>query len=442
MSTKIKDIVVINITRETAKISRVGFGTPFIFGIHDKFVEDFRVYTSIAGVLEDFDVTDEEAIAANAIFAQEIVPEKIAIGKRAANVAQSNIVTVDTPDDTETFSAIINGTSFDFISDADATIQEIGLGLSAAINLGAEPVTATDNFDGTFDLDADVAGEPFTLALAVTGVIGAMSSTEPIANVNAASELADLLEVFNDWYGLILTRRATEAEQLQDIEQMAVSIESQLKIYAYSIDQASLLAAVDTDIASILKAKALDRTFGLYSADQANYPEAAWLGGQLPKDPGSITWKFKKLVLITPDDLTENQVANLKGKNMNFYETVANSNIISSEAVVAGGEYIDVIRGADWLTARLGERIFTRLVNSEKVPFTSAGIASIETDVRAQLDAAVIADFITADYIVTVPNIDDIDPADKALRFLDGITFSAPLASAVHKVQIDGKLTL
>lgn len=442
MSTKIKDIVVINITRETAKITRVGFGTPFIFGIHDKFVEDFRVYTSIAGVLEDFDVTDEEAIAANAIFAQEVVPEKIAIGKRAANVAQSNIVTVDTPDDTQTFSAIINGVSFDFISDADATIEEIGLGLSALINGGAEPVTATDNFDGTFDLDANVAGEPFTLALAVTGVIGAMSSTEPIANVNAASELADLLEVFNDWYGLILTRRATEAEQLQDIEQMAVFIESQLKVYAYSIDQASLLTAVDTDIASILKAKALDRTFGLYSADHANYPEAAWLGGQLPKDPGSITWAFKKLVLITPSALSENATTNLRAKNINFYEDIANANQTSNNAVVAGGEFIDVIRGSDWLGARMAERIFTRLVNSEKVPFTSAGISSIETDVRAQLDAGVVASFITADYTVTVPNIDDIDPADKAVRFLDGITFSAPLAGAVHKVQIDGKLTL
>lgn len=442
MGTEIKNIVLVNITRETAKISRVGFGTPLIFGIHAKFAEDFRVYTSITGVLEDFDIADEEFKAANAIFSQEIVPEKIAIGKRAANVAQSNIVTVDTPDNTETFSAIINGVSFDFVSDADATIEEIGLGLSAAINGGAEPVTATDNFDGTFDLDADVAGEPFTLALAVTGIIGEMSSTEPIANVNVASELADLIEVFNDWYGLINTRRATEAEQLQDIEQTAVFIESQLKIYAYAIDQATLLTAVTTDIGSILKARALDRTFGLYSADHANYPEAAWLGGQLPKDPGSITWKFKTLVGITPDDLTANDIANLGIENVNFYETVANVNIITGEAVVAGGEFIDVIRGADWLQARMAERIFTRLVNSEKVPFTSAGIASIETDIRAQLDEGVDREFITADYIVSVPNIDDVDPADKAVRFLNGITFSAPLAGAVHKVRIDGKLTL
>ncbi len=441
MSTEIKDIVVVNITRETAKITRVGFGTPLVFGIHSNFAENYRIYTSIAGVLEDFAVTDEEYKAANAIFAQEIVPEKIVIGKRAANVAQSNIVTVDTPDDVQTFSAVINGTSFDFLSDADATDLEIALGLVTAINLGAEPVTATDNVDGTFDLDADVDGEPFTLAVSATGV-GVMSFTEPIANVNVASELADLIEEFNDWYGLILTRRATEAEQLLDIDQTAVFIESQLKLYGYAIDEADMITSATTDIASVLKAKALDRTWGFYSTDHESYPEAALFGLQLPKDPGATTWKFKTLSLITPDSLSATAITNLKAKNANFYEEVANINIVSSEAVVAGGEFIDVIRGADWLQARMAERIYTRLVNSQKVPFTSQGIASIETDIRAQLDQAVALGFITDNYTVTVPSIDAIDPADKAVRFLTGITFVAILAGAIHKVRIDGKLTL
>lgn len=442
MGTKIKDIVNVTITRETAKISKVGFGTPMIFGIHDKFVEDYRIYTSINSVLEDFLVTDEEYIAANAIFSQDLVPERIVIGKRAANVAQSDIVTVDTPDDAQTFSATINGVTFDFLSGGAATIQEIALGLVTAINLGAEPVTATDNVDGTFDLDADVAGDPFTLALAVTGVIGAMSSTNPILNVNVASELATFIGKFSDWYALILTRGITEAEQLQDIEQAAVFMESQFKIYGYSIDQADMITALTTDIASILKGKALDRTFGIYSADQANYPEAALLGLQLPKDPGSSTWKFKSLSLITPDILTDTATINLGAKNVNFYETVANINIISGEGVVAGGEYLDIIRGADWLQARMAERIFTRLINSEKVPFTADGIASIETDMRAQLDEAVEADFVTPDYIIVTPDIDSVDPGDKATRFLDGMEFEAPLVGAVHKAKISGRLIL
>jgi hypothetical protein len=442
MSTEIKDIVLVNITRETAKISRVGFGTPLIFGIHSKFVEDYRIYTSITGVLEDFLITDEEYKAANAIFAQAIVPERIVIGKRSPNIAQSDVVTISNVQNNVTYSIIINGTSFDYLSDADATNLEIALGLVTAINLGAEPVTATDNVDGTFDLDADVPGEPFTTAVSDDGVGDGQTIANPILNVNVASELSDLIQSYNDFYAVINTRRATEAEQLQDIEQTADFIEAQLKVYAYAIDQATMITSATTDIASILKAKALDRTFGIYSADHDNYPEAAWLGGQLPKDPGSITWAFKTLVGITPDVLSENATFNLRAKNGNFYEDIANLNQTSNNAVVASGEYIDIIRGVDWLQARMSERIFTRLVNTGKVPFTSDGISAIETDIRAQLDQGVVVGFITDDYIVNMPDIDSIDPADKALRFLTGITFTAILQGAIHKVRIDGKVTL
>ncbi len=56
-----------------------------------------------------------------------------------------------------TYTVRVNTTDFAFLSDASATVAEITAGLASAINLGAEPVTATDN--GT-DLDVvhDTAG--------------------------------------------------------------------------------------------------------------------------------------------------------------------------------------------------------------------------------------------------------------------------------------------
>lgn len=50
-------------------------------------------------------------------------------------IAQSNV----------TYEVQINGTSFQYISDFDATVAEITAGLTSAINAGSEPVTATDN---------------------------------------------------------------------------------------------------------------------------------------------------------------------------------------------------------------------------------------------------------------------------------------------------------
>ena len=442
MSTKITDIIDVQITRETAKITRVGFGTGLIFGIHTSFAEEYREYTDIDGVAEDFLVTDEEYLAAAKYFSQALKPEKVIIGKRAANVAQSEIVTVDNIQNTTTYTVTINGTAFDFLSSGAATDDEITLGLTTAINLGSEPVTATDNVDGTLDLDADVEGEAFTVAVSDDGTGLGLSVANAIENVSVATELADFVQENNDWYMLGLTRRATEAEQLQDIEQAAEFIEPRLKMYIAAIDQASMLTAVTTDIANVLKTLGYDRTAVLYSADQENYPEFAWMGGQLPKDAGSITWAFKDLVGIIPDDLTANEISNLESANANRFEAVAGGRT-TFFGTVASGEYIDIIRGSDKLQTRIAERIFVDLLNTDKIPFTTQGIGVVEADIRAELDISIGENFLVdGSQVVTVPAIDDVSSADKALRFLDNVTFSAQLAGAIHKVEIRGRLTL
>ncbi len=443
MGTEIKDIVVINITRETAKITRVGFGTPMVFGIHSKFAEAFRTYTSIQGVGEDFDVTDEEHIAANALFSQELSPETIVIGKRAANAAQSDVVTVSNVQDTVTYTDTINGTAFDFLSSGTATDDEITLGIVTAINLGSEPVTATDNVDGTYDVDADVAGVAFTHVVSDDGVGDGLTNVPTIDNVSVASELLALEQSFNDWYFLTLTRRSSEAEQLLDISQAAAFIEPRLKMYFYALDQASMLTAVTTDIGNVLKALAFDRTAGMYSADQVNYPECAWIGRVAPETPGSVTWKFQQLAGITPDSLSSTDITNLKAANLNFFETVAGPNITSSEAVVASGEFIDTIRGSDKLSTRMAERIFTTLVNAKKVPLTNDGGATFENDMRAELQISVDDGFLVGDSIdVKVPDASTISVADRAERFFSGITFSGKFQGAAHKVGIAGTLSL
>ena len=441
MGTEIQDIVDVQITRETATITRVGFGTGAIVGIHSKFAEEFKTYTSIEAVGEDFLITDEEYKAAAKYFSQELKPEQVIIGKRAVNVAQQDLVTVSDVQNDTTYTVTINGTEFTFLSDADATDLEIASGLVADINGGSEPVTATDNVDGTFDLDADVDGEVNTIAVDSNLTIGNV-----IENVNIATELARLQGLgMTDWYFLMLTRRATEAEQLLDIEQTADYIEplSAPKLYFYAIDQASMLTAVSTDIGSVLAAKNYDRTVGFYSTDEANYPEAAWIGGQAPKDAGSLTWKFKELIGITADQLSSNDITNLLAKSLNFYETIAGASVISSEGVVAGGEFIDVMRGSDKLSTRIGERIFTIMIQSDKIPYTIQGLGVIEDAIRAEIAISIGENFLVdGSEIITLPDIDNIAPADKAARFLQDVEFSAQLAGAIHKVQIRGKLTL
>ena len=97
---------------------------------------------------------------------------------------QTNRVEVVTPDNVETFTVTINGEAFDFVSDADGTIIEIGAGLVAAINLGAEPVSAVDNLDGTFQVISDTIGVSFTITVGATGA-GVMTQDAIILNNQA-----------------------------------------------------------------------------------------------------------------------------------------------------------------------------------------------------------------------------------------------------------------
>jgi hypothetical protein len=105
---------------------------------------------------------------------------------------------------------------------------------------------------------------------------------------------------------------------------------------------------------------------------------------------------------------------------------------------------MDVMRGADWLSARIAERIYGALISNDKIPYTDAGISVIKNEILAQLDAGVARDFLAPipEPTCTVPRAADVSAALKGARSLEDVTFRAVLAGAVHKVAIEGQLTL
>ena len=109
-----------------------------------------------------------------------------------------------------------------------------------------------------------------------------------------------------------------------------------------------------------------------------------------------------------------------------------------------GGEWIDVMVFVDWLEARLRERIWFRLANSKKIPYTQAGATILETEVRAQLREGIrvggLADSPAP--VVNVPDVTTIAPNLRAQRIFDGIEFEARLAGAIHFVSIAGRVTV
>lgn len=441
----LEQIVNVNISRETASVSQAGFGIPLILGPNASFANnDPHSYASLPEVAEDFSTSTDEYKAALKAFAQNPKPKTVKIGKALAKVAQ--VVTV-TPDVTSQaiahFIQTIDGVDYDFTSDITPTAAEVVTGLIALIN-GDVDAKVTASGTTTLILTADSAGRSFSHEESANLV--AVLTTP---NVGAAESLAALSLVDDDWYALIQTSKADG-----DVLEAAAYIESVRKIYGVSRNDAGIkLAGTTDDIFSQLKDANYFRTFGFWSGDAANFPEAAMFGRFLPTTPGSELWAYKTFAGVTVDALTATEIAALKGKNVNFFATLA-GNAVSREGKMAGGEWIDIIRLIDLIVARIQEAIFGSLIRNPKIPFTNGGISIIDNDVQGVLKANQKTGGIAPDstdangdlvpgYTTSFPNISDVSANDRAARTLTvADAFSAKLAGAIVAVEINGSVTV
>ena len=117
-----------------------------------------------------------------------------------------------------------------------------------------------------------------------------------------------------------------------------------------------------------------------------------------------------------------------------------------------GGEWIDVIRGPDWLQNDMQLRIFNLLLMNPKILFTNSGIALVQNEMIASLMAATERGIVAEDeynednelvpgFVTRVPSSMSITATQKASRVLNDCRFSARLAGAIHAVRVDGVLT-
>jgi len=344
----LSDIVDVQIDRQSAAVSRVGFGTLlFIFNVASGSEPSARVtsYASLDEVAVDYADTDPAYLAAQAAFSGDLTPEQIKIG---------------------------------------------------------------------YKLDV---GETWPEA------IQACQDADP------------------DWYALACNT-ATQA----DIEAIAADVEARSKLYtAKTADAAVLDDQDDTDVASTLLSNEYSRTAIIYHSDAASaYPDCAWAGGQLPEDPGSVTWAFKSLPGIPGETFSGSDITALEAKRCTRYETVGGLSRTIGGYTSDPGAFIDVIRGLDWLEQRMAEDVFNRLANAKKVPYTNAGIAIIEGEARNRLQIG-IANGVVADdenLTVTTPQVSDTTSGDRSARILRNVSFTARLAGAIHQVIVRGTVTV
>lgn len=449
------DYVVITIARDTAAITQPGFGTPLILGYTMTWNDRVRFYQDLPSMVTDgFAVSSPEYLAATAVFSQTPRPVQVAVGRGAnkpthiqvigvASVVASTIYNVNVVCPGATSSTVTTATAT-YTSTGSPTNDAIVAGLVASLNLvanknftavatgtaGSQVVTVTGSTPGAW----------FSLEVADVTLLTNKATT---ADPGVAADLTAITVAQPGWYGL-----HTSYNSQAYVTAAAAWIEANARIYVFSCCETAAItttggAGGSSDTLDALHTLNYTRTMGAYHSSPAAMLGAAWLGRMLPLDPGSATWKFKTLAGVAYTTFTSTQKTNLRSRQANGYENVAGLSI-TFEGTCADGEYLDAIVGDDWVTADMQTRVFNVLAQANKTEFEDSGVARVEAAVRATLKEAVDRKIYAKDPkpTVTAPLVSAISSANKATRTLPSVKWFATRSGAIHKVNVQGTVSL
>ncbi len=433
-------------------VTQVGFGTPLILGTAAWQIPTVAEYTSTDDmVTAGCAVTNPEYLAAAVMFAQSPRPPTVKVAKRAT--PPTMVVTVSVPAPAGANGGVYKVTvtdgayskTYSYPAGANASAAMIAAGIEGLIaaDVGNLPhVTAAYVTNATsFTLTAAAAGDWFDVSVDVTVLKVAQTNTAT-DSANVQSDLNAILLVDSDWYAFVSTFHGDTT-----IEGCATWGGSNSKLLAAVTQDTDVInttvAADNSTVAYVLKGASDKYVTLMYHPDPGAFADAALLGRCLPYLPGSETWKFKTLTGVPAVAMTPTQETNALNKNVMIYHFVGGI-AITEEGVVSDGEFIDNIRFQDWLKAQFQQNIFQFLADSPKVPFDDTGISAIQSIVMAVLKQGVSVGGLAATPVpvVTVPKAADVPLADRQVRKLSGIKWSATLASAVHSAELQGTISI
>ncbi len=275
-----------------------------------------------------------------------------------------------------------------------------------------------------------------------------------VGRVPTVGTNADYLTAFNQllmipqgWLWLISDLRDVTTQVT-----LAGIVQTNDKMYLAATHEASALdPLLDTDLSSEIKALSYSNTAAWF--DDAldtdptvipNYSEAALVGRCANGVAGTVNFRLKRLVGVTPatsvDSLTK--MTALENKGYTFAANIEQSVRSFGSTKTGSGEWIDAVLAIIWLKTNIRERVFATIANSEKLPYETEGAAAIESDVRSVIAEAQGYDIVADDtpISVTTPNILDLTPAQRNTRILPNVRFTCRLSGAINGTVIRGEV--
>ena len=251
--------------------------------------------------------------------------------------------------------------------------------------------------------------------------------------------LTAISNVNDDWYGVAFADDIAQAD--------AISASNYIQgyeklLFLRTTEGAVLDGASTSDIAYTLNNTSQKRTMLFYTTDVDDRIDAGVAGQLLPFQAGTITWAFKTINGSTAINITTGQRDACFAKGCNIYHNVAGVNI-TQNGTTSSGDFTDVIRTIDYLKARIQENVYALLISTRKVPYTDAGVASVEGELMATLlKAESDGQLETGSSRTTVPKVADVSIIERTNRTLPDVKFTARLSGAIHKITIMGTLSV
>jgi hypothetical protein len=337
-----------------------------------------REYASLAAMLADvFQNTDPEYLSATLYFSNnENTP--VWVGRQDLTAIQTIIPHTG---------SIGNGYK---LGDLITVVQSGG-------SNGVVEVAAVNGSGGVTQLVTIVGqqGTGYSIAagLATTGGSGTGLEVDITAVGETYLQAVEACALRNqNWYGFMCCNAA-------DSDHLALGAYSSANwetlLYFGSTSDVAIINGTANNIALQLQAVE-DKAFLIYSTTQSGeypnnaYTAAAVLGVYCAADTGApssaFTLKFKSVVGVAPEPLTQTQYNALFSANCNVYTSFGPYTILA-EGFLSSGDFFDQILFRATLINLIQTNLMNLLVSSPKIPQTDAG----EHQLLAQVDAACAA---------------------------------------------------
>lgn len=184
-------------------------------------------------------------------------------------------------------------------------------------------------------------------------------------------------------------------------------------------------------------------TIGL-KHDLSEAMDAAFVGAIALLNIGSVTWKFKQLQGITPENLTTQELSGINSVHAIAYEEMMGRGQ-TSEGTTMSGEYIDLLHGVMWVQNACQSQLQQLLQDNGKIPYEARGIAMINATITNVLNEAYDKGIIMTNdttgrpmFTVTTTPRSEQSLEDRSARHYGGVSFEYHASSAIHTITVNG----